>query len=55
VRVIAALLVAFYVAFAPIGIDNYLYLPAVVALLAVIVMSNRERWRKIRSRGDAGR
>jgi hypothetical protein len=54
-RVIAALLVAFYVAFAPIGIDNYLYLPAVVALLTVIVMSNRERWREIRSRGDARR
>jgi hypothetical protein len=54
-RVIAALLVSFYVAFAPIGIDNYVYLPAVVVLLAVIVMSNRERWREIRSRGDARR
>jgi hypothetical protein len=54
-RVIAALLVAFYVAFAPIGIDNYLYLPAVATLLVVIVLSNRERWREIRSRGGAGR
>jgi hypothetical protein len=54
-RVIAALLVAFYVAFAPIGIDNYLYLPAVALLLAAIVMSNRERWNEIRSRGDARR
>ena len=54
-RVVAALLVSFYVAFAPIGIDNYLYLPAVVVLLAVIVMSNRERWREIRSRGDGRR
>ena len=54
-RVIAALLVSFYVAFAPIGIDNYLYLPAVVVLLAVIVVSNRERWREIRSRGDGER
>ena len=52
---IAALLVSFYVAFAPIGIDNYLYLPAVVVLLAVIVVSNRERWREIRSRGDGER
>ena len=34
-RVIATLLVAFYVVFAPIGIDNYLYVPAVVALIAV--------------------
>jgi hypothetical protein len=54
-RVMAALLVAFYVAFAPIGIDNYLYLPAVALLLAVIVMSNRARWREIRSRGEARR
>ena len=54
-RVIAALLVAFYVAFAPIGIDNYLYLPAVATLLVVIVLSNRERWREIRTRGDADR
>jgi hypothetical protein len=53
-RVIATLLVAFYVAFAPIGIDNYLYLPAVVTLIAVTVLSNRQRWREIRSRG-AGR
>ena len=45
-RVIATLLVAFYVAFAPIGIDNYLYLPAVVALIVGDrCMSNRERWR----------
>ena len=44
-RVIAALLVAFYVVFAPIGIDNYLSLPAVVTLIVVLVMSNRERWR----------
>ena len=51
---IATLLVAFYVAFAPIGIDNYLYLPAVVTLIVVIVMSNRQRWREIRSRGRAG-
>jgi hypothetical protein len=51
-RVIAALLVAFYVAFAPIGIDNYLYVPAVALLLAVIVMSNRARWRDIRSRSE---
>ena len=54
-RVIAALLVAFYVAFAPIGIDNYLYLPAVVTLIVVLVMSNRERWREIRTRGAADR
>ena len=54
-RVIATLLVVFYVAFAPIGIDNYLYLPAVATLLVVIVLSNRERWREIRSRGGAGR
>ena len=54
-RVIAALLVAFYVAFAPIGIDNYLYLPAVVTLIVVLVMSNRERWREIRTRGGADR
>ena len=54
-RVIAALLVAFYVAFAPIGIDNYLYLPAVVTLIVVLVMSNRERWREIRTRGNADR
>jgi hypothetical protein len=53
-RVIATLLVAFYVAFAPIGIDNYLYLPAVVTLVAVLVMSNRRRWREIGSRGRAG-
>ena len=38
---IAALLVAFYVAFAPIGIDNYLYLPAVATLIVVVTMSNR--------------
>ncbi len=50
-RVIAALLVAFYVAFAPIGIDNYLYLPAVATLIVVVTMSNRQRWREIRSRG----
>ena len=54
-RVIATLLVVFYVAFAPIGIDNYLYLPAVATLLVVIVLSNRERWREIRSRRDAQR
>ncbi len=52
---IAALLVAFYVAFAPIGIDNYLYLPAVATLIVVIMLSNRARWREIRSRGDAER
>lgn len=54
-RVIAALLVAFYVAFAPIGIDNYLYLPAVATLIVVVTMSNRARWREIRSRGDVER
>ncbi len=54
-RVIAALLVAFYVAFAPIGIDNYLYLPAVVTLIVVLVMSNRERWRGAGRGGSAGR
>ncbi len=54
-RVIATLLVAFYVAFAPIGIDNYLYLPAVVTLIVVTVMSNRARWREIRTRAGAGR
>jgi hypothetical protein len=52
-RVIATLLVAFYIAFAPIGIDNYLYLPAVVTLLVVMVMSNRQRWREIRAGGRA--
>jgi hypothetical protein len=54
-RVIATLLVAFYIAFAPIGIDNYLYLPAVVTLIVVIVMSNRQRWREIRFRAGADR
>jgi hypothetical protein len=54
-RVTATLLVAFYIAFAPIGIDNYLYLPAVVTLIVVIVMSNRQRWRQIRSRAGADR
>ena len=54
-RVIATLLVVFYMVFAPIGIDNYLYLPAVVTLIVVTVLSNRERWREMRSRGGAGR
>jgi len=54
-RVIAALLVAFYVAFAPIGIDNYLYLPTVATLIVVVTLSNRARWHEIRSRGDAER
>ena len=54
-RVIATLLVVFYVVFAPIGIDNYLYLPAAVALIAVMVMSNRARWREIREGTRAGR
>ena len=54
-RVIAALLVAFYVALAPIGIDNYLYLPALGTLLVLIVLSNRERVRAaIRARRDGG-
>ncbi len=54
-RVIATLLVVFYVAFAPIGIDNFLYLPAVGALIAVMVMSNRARWRALRDGGRPGR
>lgn len=55
-RVIATLLVVFYVAFAPLGIDGYLYLPAVVTLIAVMVLSNRARWREMRggSRSDRG-
>ena len=54
-RVIATLLVAFYVVFAPIRIDNYLYVPAAVALIAVTMMSNRARWREIREGTRAGR
>ena len=36
--------------------DGYLYLPAVVTLIAVMVLSNRARWREMRggSRSDRG-
>jgi hypothetical protein len=54
-RVVAALLVVFFIALAPIGIDDYLYLPAAVTLIVVIVLSNRQRWREMRSRVGARR
>jgi len=52
-RVVALLLVVFYVALAPVGIDAYLYLPALLALGVVVFVSNRERWRALREQRQA--
>ena len=49
-RVVALLLVVFYIALAPLGIDNYLYLPSLAALAVVVFLSNRQRWREARER-----
>jgi hypothetical protein len=51
-RVIAALLVVFYIAFAPAGIDNRLYLPTAALLVVVLFLSNRERMRALTSSRD---
>ncbi len=53
-RVLAALLVTFYVALAPALIDKLLYMPAVVTLLIVLVLSNRERLRALKARRERG-
>ena len=57
-RFIALLLVAFFIALAPVGIDSYLYLPCLLALAAVLFLANRQRWRDIReqrAQGPVGR
>ena len=56
-RFVALLLVAFFIALAPVGIDSYLYLPCLLALAVVLFLANRQRWRDIREqrvRGQAG-
>jgi hypothetical protein len=40
-RVVAALLVVFYMALAPAGIEDRLYLPAAVVLIVILIRSNR--------------
>ena len=51
-RVVAALLVVFYIALAPAGIDARLYLPAALVLIAILFLSNRERVRALRTKRD---
>jgi len=54
-RLVALLLLAFFIALAPVGIDDYLYLPALLALGVALFLSNRERWRAIREQRAQGR
>ena len=54
-RLVALLLLAFFIALAPAGIDDYLYLPALLALGVALFLSNRERWRAIREQHAQGR
>jgi len=54
-RFVALLLVAFFIALAPVGIESYLYLPCLAALAVVVFMANRQRWRDIREQRVRGR
>ena len=54
-RVVATLLVAFYIALAPDGIDRRLYVPALVVLVVVWMLSTRERFKEAVGKGREGR